>query len=70
MYRTSDRHLDIIFGLQVVEISFLVAILFRVAFSHPYISFIHLLVNYFSVTNFCTFSADHLPSLYWWPGMN
>ena len=41
MYRDlasgADRHLDITFGLQVVESSSLVSILFREAFSHPYI---------------------------------
>ena len=35
----ADRHLDITFGLQVVESSSLVSILFREAFNHPYISF-------------------------------
>ena len=40
-----DRHLDITFGLQVVESSSLVSVLFREAFNHPYISFFHLLVN-------------------------
>ena len=44
-----DRHLDMPFGLQVVEGSSLVSVLFREAFSHPYISFFHLLVNGFSV---------------------
>ena len=34
-----DRHLDIIFGLHVVDSSSLVFLLFREAFSHPYISF-------------------------------
>ena len=44
--------LDITFGLQVVESSALVSILFREAFSHPYISFFHLLASkcFFSVT--------------------
>ena len=46
----TDRHLDITFGLQVVESSSLVSILFREAFRHPYFSFFHLLVNGFSVT--------------------
>ena len=45
----ADRHLDITFGLQVVESLSLVSVLFREAFSHPYISFFHLLVNGFSV---------------------
>ena len=57
-------HLDI--GLQVVESSSLVSILFREAFSHPYVFFFHLLVNGFSITSFCTFFEDPLPSLYWW----
>ena len=35
--------------MQVVERSSLVSVLFREAFSHPYISFFHLLVNGFSV---------------------
>ena len=43
----ADRHLDITFGLQVVERSFLVSVLFREVFSHPFISFFHLLVNGF-----------------------
>ena len=43
-------HLDITFGLEVDESSSLVSVLFREAFSHPYISFFHLLVNGFSVT--------------------
>ena len=46
----ADRPLDITFGLQVVESSSLVSVLFREAFSHPYISFFHLLVYGFSVT--------------------
>ena len=37
-----------IFYSQIVERSFLVSVLFREAISHPYISFIHLLVNGFS----------------------
>ena len=45
----TDRQLDITFGLQVVESSSLVSVLFREAFSHLYISFFHLLVNVFSV---------------------
>ena len=36
--------------MQVVQSSSLVSVLFREAFSHPYISFFHLLVNGFSVT--------------------
>ena len=43
-------HLDISFGLQLVESSSLDSVLFREAFSHPYISFFNLLVNGFSVT--------------------
>ena len=46
----ADRHLDITFGLQVVEGSSLVSVLFREVLSHPYISFFHLLVNCFSIT--------------------
>ena len=41
----ADRHLDITFGLQVVERSSLVSILFREKFSLPYISYFHLQVN-------------------------
>ena len=33
----------------VVDSSYLVSVLFREVFSHPYISFFHLLVNAFSV---------------------
>ena len=33
----------------VVDNSYLVSVLFREAFSHPYISYFHLLVNAFSV---------------------
>ena len=61
----TDTHLDITFGLQAVESSSLVSVLFREALSHPYISFFHLLVNGFSVTSFRTFFEDPLPSLYW-----
>ena len=49
----TDRHLDITFGLQVVERSSLVSVLVREAFNHPYISFFHLLVNGFSVIREC-----------------
>ena len=35
---------------RVIESSSLVPVLFREVFSHPYISFFHLLVNGFSVT--------------------
>ena len=45
----ADRHLDITFGLQVVESSSLASVLIKEAFNHPYISFFHLLVNGFSV---------------------
>ena len=45
----ADSHLDISFGLQVVESSSLVSVLVREAFSHPYIFFFHLLENGFSV---------------------
>ena len=54
----ADRHLDITFGLQLVEISFLVSVLFREAFNHPYISFFHLLGNGFSVT--CLYTYTHI----------
>ena len=47
----ADRNLDITFGLQVVESSSRVSVLFIEAFSNPYISFFHLLVNGFSVIN-------------------
>ena len=39
----------LLFRLQIVERSSLVSVPFREAFSHPYISFFHLLVNGFSV---------------------
>ena len=38
-----------IFYSQIVESSSLVSVLFQEVFSHPYISFFHLLVNRFSV---------------------
>ena len=41
-----DRHLDITFRLQVVVSSSLVSVLFREAFSRPYISFFHLHLFY------------------------
>ena len=50
-----DRHLDLSFGLHVVDSLFLVSILYREAFSHPYICFLHLLVKNFSATSFRTF---------------
>ena len=43
-----------------------VSVLLREAFSLPYNSFFHLLVNDFSVTSFRTFFDDPFPSLYWW----
>ena len=43
---------------RVIESSSLVPILFGEVFSHPYISFFHLLVNGFSVTCFRTFLAN------------
>ena len=59
----ADRHLDITFiWIEVVEISYLVSVLFREAFSHPYISFFHLVVNGFCVTSFRTFlKTPYLP---------
>ena len=45
----ADRHLDITFGLQLVESSSLVSVLFRETFNHPYISIFHLQVYGFSV---------------------
>ena len=62
----TDRHLDITFRWHVFRSSSLVSVLFREVFSHPYISFFHLLVNGFSVTSFCTFFDDPFLSLYWW----
>ena len=59
----ADRHLDI--GLLVVKLIPCFHT-FREAFSHPYISFFHLLVNGFCVTSFRTFFADPLPSFNWW----
>ena len=50
----ADRHLDITFGLQKVESSSFISVLFREMFSHPYISFFHILVNGFCVTSFRT----------------
>ena len=40
---------------RVIESSSLIPVLFREVFSHPDISFFHLLVNGFSVTCFRTF---------------
>ena len=47
-----DRHpdrteIDFRLQIQVIERSSLVPVLFREVFSHPYISFFHLLVNVF-----------------------
>ena len=50
-----NRHLDITFGFHIVDSSSLVSVLFREAFSHPYISFFHSLVNGFSVTSSINF---------------
>ena len=53
-----DRHPDkteIDIRLQIQGNRNLVPVLFREVFSHPYISFFHLLVNGFSVTCFRTF---------------
>ena len=47
---------------RVIKSSSLVPVLFREVFSHPYISFFHLLVNGFSVTCFRTFFSQMLPS--------
>ena len=44
----ADRHLDITFGLQVVDS--LVSVVFREALTIPTSPFFHLLVNGFSVT--------------------
>ena len=72
----TDRHLDISFGLQVVESSSLVSILFREVFSRPYISFFYLLVNGFCVTttSFCTFLRTpyhpYIGGRYRWAGRN
>ena len=44
---STDRYLDITFRLQVVESLSLVPILFRKAFSHPYISFFSFTSKWF-----------------------
>ena len=44
---------EIYFRFRVIESSFLVPVLFREVFSHPYFSFFHLLVNGFSVIKEC-----------------
>ena len=46
-------HLDITCRLQVVVSSSHVSVPFREVFSHPYISFFHLLVNGFCVIREC-----------------
>ena len=55
----ADGHLDITFGLQLVESSSLVSVLFREAFNHPYVSFFHLLVNVFLLLVSVDFSRTH-----------
>ena len=54
-----------IFYSQIVESSSLVSVLFREVFSHPYVSFFHLLVNGFSVIYICmcvcTYHTSHPP---------
>ena len=53
----ADKHFDITLGLQVVESSPLVSVLFRDAFSHP--------TNGFSVTSFHTpWVEPHVPTLH------
>ena len=59
-------HIDTTVRLQVVESSSLISVLFREAFSYPYIPFFHLLVNAFCVISFCTVFDDPFPSLNWW----
>ena len=54
----TERYLDVTFGMQVVESFSLVSVLFREAFSHPYIPYFDLLVNGFSVTCFRNFFED------------
>ena len=51
-------HLDITFGLQVVESSSLVSVLLEKCLTIPTSPFFHLLVNGFSVTCFRTFFRD------------
>ena len=48
-------YFDITFRLQVLESLSLISVLFREAFSHPYISFFHSLVNGFSMTSYSIF---------------
>ena len=40
-----DRHLEVTFGIQVVESSSLVSVLFREVSSHSYISFLSFTCN-------------------------
>ena len=49
---------------RVIESSSLVPVLFRVVFSHPYISFFHLLANGFSVMVSSGISDVMIPSVY------
>ena len=51
------------FLLLYLESSSLVPVLFREVFSHPYISFFHLLVNGFSVINIKKYVNMHNWSL-------
>ena len=53
-----------IFYSQIVESSSLVSVLFREVFSHPYISFFHLLVNGFSVIYICLWSKKKFESYF------
>ena len=68
----TDRYLDITFGLQVVERSSFVSVLFREAFSHPYITFFHLPVNGFvllvSVLFLRTLYLPYIGGRYRWVG--
>ena len=58
---------DITFGLQVVESSSFVSVLFIEVFNHPYIFLFHLLVNVFLLLVSVLFE-DPLPSFNWWGG--
>ena len=53
-----------LFGQQVDENSSLVSVLFREAFSYPYISYFHFLVNSFSFT--CLSPYFYLNDKYWY----
>ena len=55
LYEMTEQKLISDCRYRVIESSSLVPALFREVVSHPYISFIHLLVNGFSVTCFRTF---------------